>query len=70
MIKKVVKKRPLNDPSAIKDDLEFWLSRPPEERIAAVEKLRRQRHGTLPPIQKVVSVGRLGDSSGEESTPR
>ena len=45
MIKKIVTKRNLGDPSAIKDDLTYWLSRPPEERVAAVDYLRRQVHG-------------------------
>ncbi len=42
MIEKVVKKRNLNDAGAAKDDLAYWLSKTPEERISAVEILRRQ----------------------------
>ena len=45
MIEKVVKKRRLEDFSEIKEDLAYWLSKSPEERVAAVELLRRQRHG-------------------------
>lgn len=42
MIKKVVKKSHLKDPSSIKRDLAYWLSRAPEERVATVDYLRRQ----------------------------
>jgi hypothetical protein len=37
-------------------DLEYWLSRPPEERIAAVEMLRRMYHGNLPRLQRVFRI--------------
>ena len=44
MDKKTVVKKRLQDitPS---DDLAYWLSRPPSERLAAVETLRRQHYG-------------------------
>jgi hypothetical protein len=56
MIEKVVRKYSLRDPAATRADLEYWLSRPLEERIAAVEFLRRQMHGDLPPLQRVVRI--------------
>lgn len=37
-------------------DLEYWLTRPPIERVAAVEVLRRQRHGTGVRLQRVLRV--------------
>ncbi|MCX7420758.1 MAG: hypothetical protein NT013_14625 [Planctomycetia bacterium] len=37
----VVRKRRLDDPD---DDVEYWRSRPPEERIAALEEIRSQYH--------------------------
>jgi len=40
MIQKVMKKSELTD-SSTGDNLSFWRSRPPSERIAAVEILRR-----------------------------
>ncbi|MBI4370758.1 MAG: helix-turn-helix domain-containing protein [Elusimicrobia bacterium] len=45
-------------------DLRFWLSRPPEERIAAVEFLRSQYyalagHKTLPRLAHVVQMRKL-----------
>lgn len=56
MIEKVVKKRRLEDFSEIKEDLAYWLSKSPEERVAAVELLRRQRHGSRERLQRVVKV--------------
>ena len=45
MIEKKVRRRPLDDESATTDDLAYWLSKIPEERIAAVENLRYQFYG-------------------------
>jgi hypothetical protein len=44
-----------------RDDLHWWLSRPPEERIAAVEQLRREHHQVKegdaePRLQRVCRV--------------
>ena len=55
MIKKVVKKVSLND-NSVKADLEYWLSKSPEERIEAVEILRRQFYGDTARLQGVVRV--------------
>lgn len=51
MIKKVVTKRKLSETSD-RDDVAYWLSRPPEERIAAVEFLGKQHYGEIPPTTK------------------
>jgi hypothetical protein len=56
MIEKVVHKYKLGDPAEAQADLKYWLSRSLEERIAAVEFLRRQMHGELPPLQRVVRI--------------
>jgi hypothetical protein len=56
MIKKVINKQNLNDPDQQKRDLAFWLSKPVQERIAAVEFLRRQHHGSATRLQRVVKV--------------
>ncbi len=45
MIEKVVRKQSLQD-SYNNDDLAYWLSKTPEERIEAVEYLRRQYYGS------------------------
>ncbi|MCX8037928.1 MAG: hypothetical protein N3D11_12940 [Candidatus Sumerlaeia bacterium] len=56
MIEKVVKKGSLAELQNPKADLEFWLSRTPEERIAAVEHLRWQRHGDPRRLQELCAL--------------
>ena len=53
MIKKVVKIRDLKEKG---DDLAYWLSKPPKERIEAVEILRKQAHGNTERLQRVARV--------------
>jgi hypothetical protein len=47
-----------------REDLSYWLSRPPEERIAAVELLREQFYALqgykeTPRIKKVITVRKM-----------
>ena len=56
MIKKVVKKRNLNNFSEVKENLAYWLSRTPEERIEAVEILRKQYYGNTGRLQRTARV--------------
>ena len=56
MIRKIVKIRDLDDRDSIKDDLDYWLSRNPEERLAAVECMRRQHHGNTARLQRTARV--------------
>ncbi len=56
MIQKVVTKRNLNDSSSIKEDLAFWLKKTHEERVAAVDYLRRQYHGSTARLQRLARV--------------
>lgn len=57
MIRKTVQKHRMDKDFEIKQNLEYWLSRPPEERLEAVEILRRQVYGeTTPRLQRVVRV--------------
>ena len=58
MIRKVVQIHRLDGYSEIRQNLEYWLSRPPEERLTAVDELRRQCYGDLPRLQRVVRVVR------------
>ena len=51
MIQKVITKRKMDD-SSILDDLTYWQSRTPEERISAVEILRRQYYGSSERLQR------------------
>jgi hypothetical protein len=56
MIQKVVKKGRIHDLQSAKQDLDYWLSRPPQERIAAVEYLRKQYNGNTERLQRVVKI--------------
>lgn len=54
MIQKIVKKADLRNSSEIKDNLAYWRSKKPEERLSAVEFLRRQQDGDSARLQKTV----------------
>ena len=55
MIKKVVKKMKLGEESE-RDDLVYWMSRSADERIEAVETLRREHYGSAARLQGNVRV--------------
>lgn len=59
MIQKVVHKSNLRDLSEVKENLSCWLSRMPEERVAAVEYLRRQCYGSTERLQRSARVVQL-----------
>jgi len=54
--KQAVKVRSLDAESEIQENLEYWLSLSPEERIEAVEMLRRQLHGNTTGLQRTARV--------------
>lgn len=56
MIQKVVRKANLKDFSEVKANLSYWLSKTPEERVAAVELLRRQYNGGSGRLQRSARV--------------
>jgi len=56
MIRKTVQKQRLDDYSEIKQNLQYWLSRPPQERLAAVDALRREYYGDSQRLQRVARV--------------
>ncbi len=56
MIAKVVKIADMNKDDSIREDLKYWLSKDPNERILAVEYLRRQLHGNSDRLQRVARV--------------
>ena len=56
MIQKIVKKCNVDEFSSIREDLAYWLSRPPEERVATVDYLRRQYHGNTARLQRSARV--------------
>lgn len=56
MIEKVVRKYDKKELSSVKEDLAYWLSKTPEDRIGAVEILRRQAHGDSERLQRTAHV--------------
>ena len=56
MIEKVVRKGKLKDFVEVKENLVYWLSKTPDERVAAVEYLRRQCHGSSARLQRSARV--------------
>lgn len=56
MINKVIKKARVGDFSEIQENLEYWLSQPPDVRVAAVEQLREQYHGSTKRLQRVARI--------------
>ena len=56
MIQKNVRILDLQRDSSIEEDLAYWLGKPPEERIAAIEFLRRQHHGSSERLQRSARV--------------
>ena len=56
MIDKIVKKMDLKKDNSTKEDLKYWLEKDPNERISAVEYLRRQFHGNSDRLQRVARV--------------
>ena len=55
-IMKVVRKTNLHNPESAKEDISYWLSRPAEERIAAVDYLREQYYGSTERLQRIARV--------------
>ena len=53
-MEKCVVKQKIHEGNEARENLVYWLSRPPEERLAAVDALRKQYYGTLPRLQRVV----------------
>ena len=56
MIQKVVTKLTLEEASSSKQDLAYWLRKTPEERVEALEHLRRQFDGTTTRLQRTARV--------------
>jgi hypothetical protein len=56
MIVKAVKKMDLQELSEIRENLAYWLSQTSEERVAEVERLRKQRHGSSARLQRTARV--------------
>ena len=62
MIERKVNIHKLSDYDEVKANRNYWLSRSPEERVSAVEILRRQFHGNTERLQRVAGVVQLSQS--------
>jgi hypothetical protein len=56
MIQKVVKKHSLGGFSEVRQNLGYWLSKTPQERLEAVDFLRSQIYGNTERLQRVARV--------------
>jgi hypothetical protein len=56
MIEKVVRKANLREFSEVRENLAYWLSKTPAERVEAVEILRRQYYGNPARLQRCARV--------------
>jgi len=56
VIEKVVTKRSWQDFNEIEENLAYWISKTPDERICQVERLRRQYHGSSARLQKFARI--------------
>jgi hypothetical protein len=59
--------QPSDKPPEFSNDdekLKYWLSKTPEERVAEVERLRREKYGDLGRIQKVVRIIKRSEDMG------
>jgi hypothetical protein len=63
MIQRVVSKQNLHKSTA-GQDLAYWLKRPAEERIGAVELLRKAYYGTSARLQRTATIRSLKDAAG------
>jgi hypothetical protein len=58
----VVKIRKTENYDEIRDNLDYWVSRSSEERVAAVDYLRNQAHGNTIRFQRTARVIQLSQS--------
>jgi hypothetical protein len=56
MIKKIVVKHNMTVFYSIKENLAYWLNKTPEERLEAVEYLRKQLHGSSERLQRTARI--------------
>lgn len=56
MIRKVAARLTLKEASLSGKDLAYWLSKTPEERLSAVEFLRKQRYGDTARLQRIARI--------------
>ena len=62
MIQRIVCKHRLDANFEIRQNLQYWLSRTPQERLGAVDLLRRQVYGDTQRLQRIARVVQLSQS--------
>jgi hypothetical protein len=55
-MEKIVKKMPMDGVQEMRDNLAYWLSRPPDDRVAEVFRLREMVCGNTQRLQRVARV--------------
>lgn len=55
-MERIVKKRGLQEADSAREELNYWLGKSPEERVAAVDALRRQYYGSADRLQRIARV--------------
>ena len=59
MTEKLVKQRKLKKLTKAEKNLAYWLTKTPEERVAEIERLRKQRYGDSVKLERVVRIRKL-----------
>ncbi len=68
MIRRILQTHRMEGHAEVRQNLAYWLSRPPEERLAAVDELRRQVYGDSHRLQRVARVVTLEEfAAGKEA---
>jgi hypothetical protein len=62
---KTVQKHDLDNFLEIRQNLQYWLSQSPEERLAAVDALRREYYGDTHRLQRVALIVQQEQSQAE-----
>ncbi len=55
-MEKVVRKANLKDFDEVRENLAYWLTKTPDERVSAVMQLRKQHYGSGARLQRVARV--------------
>ena len=70
LMKQVVRKAKLGEVDQDAEDLAYWRSRPPAERIAAVFKLRRMIYGPESRLQRHVALSQRTANKKASGRPK
>jgi hypothetical protein len=62
MIRKTVAKHRMDEFCEVRQNLQYWLTKTPQERLAAVDSLRAQVYGNTERLQRTARVIRREDT--------